>query len=316
MLDLVELLVDPRQELLARQERLDVERPQEVARRAGRHALPEAGAAQHAAQRVDEQREAEALVRHVRAAERRQRAAREELLRVGGGQPGGVEDQALGHRLGPRGRDPHLLHRDHRRGDVEDHGRMALGRQPVGERVGAEHRRAAAGRRDQRVEVRAREADQSGLGREPDVGRGDQQLPVPHAGDGHALALARPLDAPLHRLHRRAGPAPAVAVEQQRAVGLAQDAHLRARVQRALGVQAGQQAERGDAVVAVAAQLGVDEQPRQAVRALRVEAEPFEGAGQAAPQVVDCDELHRRGVCLVETAPAGRCTCVIPPRNR
>ena len=44
---------------------------------------------------------------------------------------------------------------------------MAPGGQPVGERVGAEDRRPAARRGDQRREVGAGEADQAGLGRQP-----------------------------------------------------------------------------------------------------------------------------------------------------
>ena len=66
LLDLVELGVHPLQELLPRQERLDVEGPQEVPGRAAGHPLREPGSGQHAGQRIDEQRQAEALVRRVR----------------------------------------------------------------------------------------------------------------------------------------------------------------------------------------------------------------------------------------------------------
>ena len=66
VLDLVELGVHPLHELVQRQERLDVEGPQQAPGRAAGHPVREPGSAQHAGQRVDEQRQAEALVRRMR----------------------------------------------------------------------------------------------------------------------------------------------------------------------------------------------------------------------------------------------------------
>jgi hypothetical protein len=167
--------------------------------------LRESGSRQHAAQRIDEQRQAEALVRGVRAAERRQQT---------------IEDDPLGHRLALLRGAANLLHRDHSRSDVQDDWVMTLGGEAVREGVGAKDRRPTAGRGDQRDEVRAGEPDQAGVGGEPGVGPGDKELPVPDRRDGDALALAGTLDTPVHRPGRHVGPTPAVSVEQDRAVRL------------------------------------------------------------------------------------------------
>jgi hypothetical protein len=249
--------------------------------------LREPGAAQHAAQRIDEQRQAEAFVWRVRVAQRRQQPALQERRRVGDRPPAAVEDDAFRHRRALLGGDPSLLHRAHGGGNVQDHGRMSPGGQAECDGVGAEDRGAAAGRGDQRDEVGACEADRARLGGEPDVGRGDEELPVPHRGHRHARALAGTVDAPAHRQGRCAGPGTAVTVQQDRAVGLAQHADARARVQRAVAVEPGQHREGRDPVVGVAAELGVDQQPTQPLGVLGREVEALERDGEAAPQVID-----------------------------
>ena len=219
------------------EEGLDVERPHEVPRRAARRLLAEPRSAQHAAQHVDEQRQAEPLVRRVRAAERGQRATVEERRRVRRGPAGAIDDESFGQLLALRGRDPDRLHRDDGRRDVKDDRGMAPRGQAVRERVGTEDRGATTGRRHQRDEVGAREPDRAGLGRQARVWRRDQHLPVADGGHGHALVLPCALETPVHRARRRGRATATVAVEQQRPAGLAQHAHARARVQLAARVQ-------------------------------------------------------------------------------
>ena len=131
------------------------------------------------------------------------------------------------------------------------------------------------------------EADHAGLGRQSGEGRGDQKLPVPDRGDGHALALAGPLDTPPHRACRRAGPATAIPVEEDRPVRLLQHVHARASVQLAVAVESGQKPERRDPVVGMAAKLRVDQEPAQSLGALRHKMKALEGNREAASQVID-----------------------------
>ena len=67
--DLVDLGVHPRQEFLTRQERLDIDRAEEDAGGPRLHVSREAGAGEHAAEGIDEQRQPKALVRCDRTTE-------------------------------------------------------------------------------------------------------------------------------------------------------------------------------------------------------------------------------------------------------
>lgn len=113
-----------------------------------------------------------------------------------------------------------------------------------------------------------------------------------NGGDGHAPALAGAFDAPPHGACRRAGPTTTVTVEEQRAFRLAHDAHAWPRVQRAVAVEGGQQSERCDAVVRVAAKLRVDEEPRQSVGVHGRELKSLEGDSETAPQIIDPHQAH------------------------
>src|SRR5215212_12243042 len=255
-LDLVDLNVHSRKELLARQKRLDVKRPKEVPGRASGHPLRESRSAKDAAQRVHEERQAEALVRCVRASQRGKQAALEELFWVGGRAPGLIEDDPVRHRRALLRREANLLHRGDSRRHVQDHGWVAVRGEAVGEGVSPEDGRPPARWCEQRNEVCTREADEAGLGRQPRVGPGDQELPVPDRGNSHTLALAGMLDTPPHPARGRARPAPAVSVEEDRAVCLVQHPDPRARIELPVAVEVGQNAHRGDAVIAVAAEFG------------------------------------------------------------
>ncbi|HET7516427.1 MAG TPA: hypothetical protein VFN05_01775, partial [Actinomycetes bacterium] len=203
-----------------------------------------------------------------------------------------IEDDAFRHRCPLLGGDADPLHRAHGRGDVQHYCVMAPGGQAVGEGVGAEHGSPSAGRGDQRDEVGAREADQAGLGRQPGVGRRDQELPVPDRGHRHALTLAGAIDAPAHRLGRRAGSTAAVAIEEDRPVGLVQHPHARSRVQRAVEIEASQYAEGCDPVVGMAAKLRVHQEPAQSLGVLGCELQALEGSGETASQVIDPHQPH------------------------
>ena len=226
----------------------------------------------------------------VRAAQRRHQSALEELSCVGDRTPNGIENDSFRHRLALLSGDANLLHRADGRGDIQHDRRMALGGEAVCEGVCAEDRRPTPRRSDQRNEVRASEADQAGLRRQPGVGPGDHELPVPDRGDRHPLTLPGALDTPPHCSGRRARPTAAVSVEQHRTVRLVQHADARARVQLAVPVESGQSFERRNPVVRVAAKLRVHQEPTQSLGVVRRELEALEGIGQAAPQVID---LHQ-----------------------
>jgi hypothetical protein len=119
---------------------------------------------------------------------------------------------------------------------------------------------------------------------------------------------SRALDAPAHGPGRRAGATAAVPVEQQGTIGLPQHTHLRAGIQLAVAIELAEEAERRDTVVGMAAQLGVDKEPRQPGRVLGGDLEPLEHRGETGAQVVDVYKLHKQSAgreraCRV-TAPA------------
>jgi hypothetical protein len=128
-----------------------------------------------------------------------------------------------------------------------------------------------------RFALSLKRADQTGLGRQPRVGRGNQELPVADGGDSHASALAGALDTPPHRASRRAGSTTAVSVEEQRAIRLAEHVDARAGVELVFAVEGGQHPKGGDAVVGVPAKLGVDEEPCESLSILWRQLEAFEG---------------------------------------
>lgn len=167
---------------------------------------------------------------------------------------------------------------------------MPLRRDAEGHGIGAEDRRSPTGWGNEWNEVGAGEADEAGLSREPDVGAGDDQLPVTNRSDSYAVPLAGALDTRAHRAYRRAGPTSAVSVEEEGTVALAEDAHLRPGIQRAVAIEVGEEAERRDAVVRMATELGVDQEPSQSLSVFCGEFEPLERGSEAAAQLVDPHE--------------------------
>jgi hypothetical protein len=126
---------------------------------------------------------------------------------------------------------------------------------------GAKDRRSPPGGANEWNEVGACEADEAALGRKPDVGAGDDQLPVANRGDSHAVTPTGALDTPAHRTYRRSGPTSAISAEEEGPLALAEHAHLRPGIQRAVAVEIGAEAECRDAVIRMATELGVDEEP-------------------------------------------------------
>jgi len=104
-------------------------------------------------------------------------------------------------------------------------------------------------------------------------------LPVPDRGDSHTLALAGALDTPPHRARRRTGPTAAVSVEEDRPVGLVQHTYTRARVQLAVAVEGGQHPQHRDPMIGVAAKLGIQQEPGQALGVLALQLQALEGSG-------------------------------------
>jgi hypothetical protein len=83
-------------------------------------------------------------------------------------------------------------------------------------------------------------------------------LPVADGGDSHALALAGALDhTTASRACWRGRSTAAVTVKKQRATRLAHGAYARARVQLALAVESGQDSERCDTMMGMAAELRI-----------------------------------------------------------
>jgi hypothetical protein len=120
---------------------------------------------------------------------------------------------------------------------------------------------------------------------------------------------------------RRAGPTAAVSVEEDGAIALPQDAHIGPGIQLALAVEVRQDLQHRDAVVGMAMELGVDQEPGQPLRVFSGEPEHLERGREATLQLVDPHEpracvsiachqrlhrpLPRHGTCLRLHAPVG-----------
>ena len=156
----------------------------------------ERAAGEHTGEHLDEEAEAEALV----AAEPLEVEDRRRLG-VGGGAAPLVVGPALGDRgvAAPLG-EQHLV-AGHRGGrDVVDDRRLVAGRDRVRDRVGREHRRDAAERRDDRGPVLPAEADAARLGRAHGERTERAQVrALAHRDRGDAV-LTRAVDRDLHRL--------------------------------------------------------------------------------------------------------------------
>jgi len=82
----------------------------------------------------------------------------------------------------------------------------------------------------------------------------------------------------------------AVSIEEDRPVGLVQHAHARARVQRAVAIEAGQHPQGCNPVVGMAAKLRVDQECAQSLGVLAGELQVLEGNSETTSQVID---LHQ-----------------------
>jgi len=143
--------------------------------------------------------------------------------------------------------------------------------------------------------------------------RRDEVPRILDSGRGYA-PRPRPLDAPAHRPVRRRDPAAPVAVEQERRVRLADDRDVWRWVERAGLEPLVEVAEEEDAVVVVAAQLGVEQDVGRLDRIVMGHADRGEHHLHARPQPGDIDisvlgrrvrRRHRRPLPIARYGPSG-----------